>query len=90
MGILDLSLAIGIFGIVLLIAAWLWETYEDIRKHKMQIHTHFAVLYILGNVALVIYAWMIGSQVFFWLNVILITAVLFEVAYSFKLGKRKK
>jgi MtN3 and saliva related transmembrane protein len=90
MGLLSLNLAIGLFGVVLLIAAWLWETYEDIRKRKMQIHTHFALLYILGNVLLTIYAWLIASSVFFWLNVILITAVIFELAYSFKLKKRKK
>ncbi|MGC8885131.1 MAG: hypothetical protein ACP5IJ_01815 [Candidatus Nanoarchaeia archaeon] len=74
--------AIGIFGAVLLIIGWLWETGESIKVHKITIHTHFAVIYIIGNLALAGYAWLIGSQIFFWLTIFLLITIICEFLYS--------
>jgi len=73
---------IGAAGVVLLIAAWLWETFENIKKHKIELHPHFAVLYLAGNALLTTYAWTIHDQVFFWLGIVLFVAILSEVVYA--------
>ncbi len=84
-----LELTIGILGAIVLIAAWLWETYENIKKHKLSIHLHFAAMYIFGNVMLTVYAWMIPNMIFFWLNIILLIAITAELSYC-TLNKRKR
>jgi hypothetical protein len=73
---------IGIFGSVLLILAWIWETYENYKKHKISIHLHFSLLYIAGNFLLVYYAWQIHSMIFFVLSIILMLAILGEIIYA--------
>jgi hypothetical protein len=76
------ELAFGIIGTIALIVAWFWETYENIKKHKIVIHTHFAVLYIFGNVLIAAYSWMIGNPIFFWMSIILLAAICSELAYG--------
>jgi fluoride ion exporter CrcB/FEX len=85
---MDITLATGIIGTVVLIAAWAYETVENIRKRKLVIHPHFAALYIVGNSLLVYYAHTIQNAVFFWLGVALLAAIIGELCYSFKLKQR--
>ncbi len=86
---MDLTLTLGIAGSVVLIIAWLIETAENIRKHKLVIHPHFAALYIIGNAALVYYSYAIENQVFFWLSVVLLLAIIGELCYSLKLRRKR-
>ena len=85
---MDISLIAGIIGTIVLIAAWAHETIENVRKRKLVIHPHFAVLYIVGNLLLTYYAYMIQSAVFFWLGIALLVAIIGELCYSFKLRRR--
>jgi len=84
-----LELTIGILGAIVLIVAWIWETYENIKKHKLSIHLHFAAMYIFGNVMLTVYAWMISNMIFFWLSIILLVAIAAELSYC-TLNNRKR
>lgn len=79
---LSSEIIIGIIGAILLIVAWVWETWEDYKAHKISMHLHFSILYVAGNLFLVYYSWKIGSLVFFILNIILILAILAETVYS--------
>ncbi len=76
------EILIGIVGSVLLIIAWIWETWENYKKHKMSVHLHFSLLYIAGNLLLLYYSWQIHSMVFFVLSIILILAILGETIYA--------
>jgi len=89
MGTLAAPLIIGIMGSILLICAWIWETYENVKKRKISIHMHFAVLYIIGNTLLMAYSWLISSYVFFWLSVFLLAAIVAELLYCV-LGRKKR
>ncbi len=85
---MDVALIVGIIGSVVLIIAWLIETAENIRKHRLAIHPHFAVLYIAGNALLAYYSALIGSSVFFWLSMALMAAIIGELLYSMKMKRR--
>lgn len=87
--ILPLGLIIGVIGSILLIIAWIWETWENYKKHKINIHIHFAILYAIGNSMLLYYSWQIKSSVFFVLSIILILAILIETIYSLALAKKR-
>jgi hypothetical protein len=79
---LELGLISGIIGTILLIFAWMWETWENYKKHKISIHFHFSLLYIIGNLFLLYYSWQIKSTIFFVLCIILIGAILCETIYA--------
>ena len=87
---MDISLIAGIIGTIVLIVAWAHETIENIRKRKLVIHPHFAVLYIAGNLLLTYYAYIIQSAVFFWLGIALLVAIIGELCYSLKLKHQRR
>ena len=84
-----MQLIIGVVGTILLLAAWLIETFESIRKHKVSIHPHFAILYIIGISVLTYYSYLIADPIFFWLNLILLIAISSEFLYSLSKSKFK-
>lgn len=73
---------IGIAGAILLLAAWLFETYESVKRHKSLIDLKFAFIYIISTVLLTVYAYQNNDMVFFSVNIFLILIVLFEIAYT--------
>ncbi len=87
---IESEILIGIIGSVLLIIAWIWETWENYKKHKMSVHLHFSLLYIAGNLFLLYYSWQIHSMVFFVLSIILICAILGETIYSVFTATKKR
>ena len=84
-----LELALGAAGTIALIIAWIWETWENVQKHKIVMHLHFSLLYCFGNILLAIYAWQIGSMVFFVLGLFLLAAIAIETGYAIKTGGLK-
>lgn len=84
------EILIGIIGSILLIIAWIWETWENYKEHKISMHLHFSILYIMGNLFLLYYSWKIGSLVFLILSIVLILAILAETVYSVFVAKKKK
>jgi len=80
---------IGIAGALLLLFAWLFETYESIKKHKALVDLKFAVIYIASVSLLTIYAYQRNDNVFFYNNLCLIGLVLFEIFYTVHKTKKK-
>lgn len=73
---------IGIAGAILLLAAWLFETYESVKRHKSLIDLKFAFIYIVSTVLLTVYAYQNNDMIFFSVNLCLIVLVLFEIVYT--------
>lgn len=73
---------IGIAGGILLLLAWVFETYESVKKHKSLVDLKFAFIYIISTALLTIYAYQNNDMVFFLLNIFLIMIVLFEIVYT--------
>jgi lipid-A-disaccharide synthase-like uncharacterized protein len=80
---------IGIAGGVLLLAAWIFETYESVKKHKSLVDLKFAFIYIISTFLLTVYAYQNNDIVFFSVNILLIILVLFEIAYTIYKTKLK-
>lgn len=80
---------IGIAGAILLLVAWLFETYESVRKHKALIDLKFAFIYIISTILLTVYAFQRNDNIFFSVNLCLIVLVLFEIFYTIKKTKKK-
>lgn len=79
---------IGIAGAILLLIAWLFETYESVKRHKSLIDLKFAFIYIISTILLTIYAYQRNDAVFFYSNLALICLVIFEIVYTIKKTRR--
>jgi lipid-A-disaccharide synthase-like uncharacterized protein len=77
----------GMFGGIVLILSWTYETVEAIRRHKSLIDLKFAAMNIFGVLLLIIYSWQIENQIFFYLNITLLFIELVEIAYSIAVKK---
>jgi len=73
---------IGIAGGVLLLLAWMFETYESVKYHKALIDLKFASIYITSTILLTLYAYSNNDYVFFSVNLLLVILVLFEILYT--------
>lgn len=81
---------IGIFGGIVIIFAWLFETFEAVRRHKSLIDLKFSVMNIFGVLLLILYSWQIENAVFMYLNIALFSIELVEIAYSIAVKKVHK
>jgi len=79
---------IGIAGAILLLIAWIFETYESIKKRKALVDLKFALIYITSTILLTVYAYQRNDIVFFSVNLCLIVLVLFEIFYTIKKTRR--
>ena len=79
---------IGIAGAALLLFAWLFETFESIKRHKALVDLKFALIYITSTILLTVYAYQRNDYVFFSVNICLIILVLFEIAYTIHKTRR--
>lgn len=79
---------IGIAGALLLLFAWLFETYESIKKHKALVDLKFALIYITSTILLAVYSYQRNDQVFFIMQLCLIVLVLFEIFYTLHKTRR--
>jgi lipid-A-disaccharide synthase-like uncharacterized protein len=73
---------LGIAGAILLLIAWLFETFESIKKHKSLIDLKFALIYLSGTILLSIYSYQKNEYVFLGLQSCLIILVIFEIIYT--------
>ncbi|MFZ3077521.1 MAG: hypothetical protein WA139_03640 [Candidatus Aenigmatarchaeota archaeon] len=81
---------VGAIGGIAIISAWLFETFEAVKRHKKIMDLKFSALSIIGVVLLVAYSWQIGNTVFFYLNAALFSIELFEIVYSIAVKKVHK
>jgi lipid-A-disaccharide synthase-like uncharacterized protein len=79
---------IGIAGAILLLFAWLFETFESIKRHKALVDLKFALIYITSTILLTVYAYQRNDYVFFSVNICLIILVLFEIVYTIHKTRR--
>jgi lipid-A-disaccharide synthase-like uncharacterized protein len=79
---------IGIAGAILLLVAWLFETFESVKRHKALIDLKFALIYIISTILLTIYAFQRNDMIFFSVNLCLILLVLFEIFYTIHKTRR--
>lgn len=83
------EIIIGALGAVLILGAWVFETYEGVKKHKALVDLRFAAVYALGNGSLIAYAWFVKDPVFLTINASILAVVSFEIIYTLlKLKKR--
>lgn len=83
-------LLIGAFGGIAIILAWLFETFEAVKRHKSLMDLKFSAMSVTGVFLLVIYSWQIGNAIFFYLNAILLLIELIEIGYSLAVKKVHK
>jgi lipid-A-disaccharide synthase-like uncharacterized protein len=79
---------IGIAGAILLLVAWLFETFESVKRHKALIDLKFALIYIISTILLTIYAFQRNDMIFFSTNALLIVLVIFEIFYTIHKTRR--
>ena len=73
---------LGVLGGFFLLAAWLFETEEAIRKHKKLIDLKFAFIYITGNIFMTLYSIATGNRIFIFINAAIMLLVAFEILYT--------
>lgn len=83
-------LLIGALGGMAIILAWLFETFEAVKRHKSLMDLRFSIMSVTGVFLLVIYSWQIGNAIFFYLNAVLLMIELMEIAYSLAVKKMHK
>jgi MtN3 and saliva related transmembrane protein len=59
---------IGLLGMLLLVSAWIPQTWETIKTKKCPLNLQFIVIYVVAATLLTIYSWIIGDWIFFTLN----------------------
>ncbi len=84
------TLLIGALGGIAIILAWLFETFEAVKRHKSLMDLRFSIMSVTGVFLLVIYSWQIGNAIFFYLNAVLLLIELVEIAYSLAVKKMHK
>lgn len=57
---------IGLIGLLAIVACWIPQTIDVLRKKKVDMKMSFLILYFIGSVSLTIYA--VGDVIFFILN----------------------
>ena len=82
---------VGVLGGIFILLSWFFETEESVRNHKSLLDLRYAAIYFTGLFFLAVYAYNENEQVFFWLEIAIMTVVLFEILYTIhsRLGKRK-
>lgn len=59
---------LGIIGLILIAVAWLPQVIEIIKTKKSGLNIKFALIYVIGSFALVIYSIQIKDTIFLILN----------------------
>ncbi|BAD85395.1 hypothetical membrane protein, conserved [Thermococcus kodakarensis KOD1] len=59
---------IGLLGMLLLVSAWVPQTWETVKTRKCPLNMKFIVIYVTAATLLTIYSWIIGDWIFFTLN----------------------
>lgn len=70
----------GLFGLVLILIGWIYETVLVLQENKKPLPLGFAALYGIGSLFLAIHSWLLNDFVFILLNII---ATLIAIAHIF-------
>ncbi|ASI99687.1 hypothetical protein [Thermococcus celer] len=59
---------IGLVGMLLLVSAWVPQTWETIKTRKCPLNMGFILIYVTASTLLTVYSYIIGDWIFFALN----------------------
>ena len=79
---------LGIIGLVLIAVAWLPQIIDTIKTKKSGLNINFALIYVIGSFALVIYSIQIKDTIFLILNSLAVLMSFTGLFYTIKYRKR--
>lgn len=82
-------LEIGILGALLILGAWIFETFEAVKRHKAAVDLRFAIVYAFGNAFLTAYSYLKGDIIFLSISGTILLIVLAEMSYTLWLLRRR-
>ncbi len=77
----------GIIGLILITAAWLFQTIDIIKKKRADIDLKFIIPCIAGTIFLIFHALEIKDIIFTILQIVVLIAILISLFYAFKKHK---
>lgn len=81
---------LGIIGLILIAFAWLPQVIEIIKTKKSGLNIKFALIYVIGSFALVIYSIQIKDTIFLILNSLATLMSFLGLFYTIKYQKKKR
>ena len=81
---------IGIVGLALILAGWIWEFYQTLRSNKSGVPLSFALLYGAGSLLLTLHSIELGDIVFIILNAAATLIAVANAIFALTRGKKKK
>jgi lipid-A-disaccharide synthase-like uncharacterized protein len=81
---------LGIIGLVLIAVAWLPQIIETIKTKKSGLNIKFALIYVIGSFALVVYSIQIKDTIFLILNSLATLMSFTGLFYTIKYRKKKR
>ncbi|MEM4254855.1 MAG: hypothetical protein QXR53_00800 [Candidatus Norongarragalinales archaeon] len=84
-----MSEILGLAGAFLVVIAWVFEVNQIAKTHHSPLDWNFGVLYLAGALLLTVYAFLINSPVFAFLNLLAALMALFGLYYKWNEKKRK-
>jgi len=81
---------IGIFGLILILAAWIPETYSTIKTKKVGMRREFIFLYLFGSLFLTLHSIILNDFVFLILNAVATLMAFINLYYSLIYENKRK
>jgi len=81
---------IGIAGLVLILAGWIWEFLQTLKSNKAGVPLSFALLYGAGSMLLTLHSMALGDTVFIVLNAAATLIAAANAVFALTRGKAKK
>ncbi len=81
---------IGVIGLCLILAGWVWEFYQTLKNRKAGVPLSFALLYGAGSMLLTIYSIQLGDLVFIILNAAATLIAVANAAFAVSRNGEKK
>ena len=79
---------LGIIGLILIAVAWLPQIIETIKTKKSGLNIKFALIYVIGSFALVVYSIQIKDTIFLILNSLATLMSFTGLFYTIKYRKK--
>ena len=81
---------IGVIGLALILAGWIWELFVSIRSKRAGVPLQFALLYGAGSLLLTFHSIELGDIVFIILNAAATLIAVANAVFAVSRGKAKR
>ena len=81
---------IGIVGLLLILAGWVYEFWQSLKSNKAGVPLPFALLYGAGSFMLTLHSIQLGDIVFIILNAVATLIAVANAIFAITRGKTKK